>query len=248
MTPRIVSEHEWIEAQKAHLVAEKELTRARDELARQRRELPWRRLEKAYEFNGPSGKVTLAELFDCRSQLIVQHFMFGPDWEEGCVGCSFQADHADAARQHFERRDLSFAAVSRAPIDRIEAFRKRMGWRFRWVSSLAGDFNFDFHVSFTKEELARGEVWYNYRLIENSSDELPGISVFSRNATGDIFHCYSSFGRGDEMLIGAYNYLDLTPKGRDETGPNGNLTDWVKHHDKYETRTDHACCSGVSNA
>jgi len=244
--PPIVSKEEWIAAQKAHLAAENELTRARDELAQKRRTLPWLKVEKRYAFDGPNGKETLADLFDGRSQLALYHFMFGPEWDEGCVGCSFLADHVDAARQHFEHRDLSFAAVSRAPIDRIEAFRKRMGWRFKWVSSHGNDFNYDFNVSFTREDLAKGEVYYGFRLVENSSDELPGITIFYKDAAGDVFRTYSSYGRGDELLLGAYNFLDLTPKGRDETGPNFNLTDWVRHHDKYEPKqTDHAaaCCS-----
>ncbi len=238
-----VSREEWIAAQKAHLEKEKELTRARDGLAAARRKLPRLRIDKAYAFRGPQGEVLLSDLFAGRSQLLVQHFMFAPEWEEGCVGCSFQADHVDAARQHFEQRDLSFAAVSRAPIDRIEAFRKRMGWQFAWVSSADSDFNYDFDVSFTPQQMAEGEVRYNYRLIESGSPDLPGISVFVRDAAGAIFRVASYYGRGDEMLIGAYNYLDLTPKGRDETGPNGNLTDWVKHHDRYAATAAHACCA-----
>lgn len=231
---KIVSREEWVAAQKEHLVREKELTRFRDQLSAERRALPWVKIDKRYVFDSTAGKKTLADLFDGRTQLILQHFMFAPDWEEGCVGCSFQADHVDAARQHFEHRDVTFVAVSRAPLEKIEAYRKRMGWRFTWVSSFGSDFNHDFHVSFTPDELAKGEVYYNYRLIENSSPELPGMSVFYKDDAGDVFHVFSSFGRGDEMLIGAYNYLDMTPKGRDETGPNGNLTDWVRHHDKYE--------------
>jgi predicted dithiol-disulfide oxidoreductase (DUF899 family) len=249
----VVSRDEWVAAQKAHLVREKELTRFRDELSAERRALPWVKVEKAYVFNSLDGEKTLADLFEGRGQLIVQHFMFGPDWQEGCVGCSFQADHVDAARQHFEHRDVSFVAISRAPVDKIEAYKRRMDWRFNWVSSFDSDFNFDFHVSFRPEELARGEVYYNYRLIENSSSELPGVSTFYKDETGDIFHVFSSFGRGDELLIGAYNYLDLTPKGRDETGPNGDLTDWVKHHDKYERKasarqagTMDSCCGGAA--
>ncbi len=253
--PNIVSREEWVAAQKAHLIREKELTHFRDELSTQRRALPWVKIDKRYVFDSIEGEKTLADLFEGRSQLIVQHFMFAPDWEEGCVGCSFQADHVDAARQHFEHRDASFAAISRAPIVKIAAYKKRMGWHFNWVSSLRSDFNYDFHVSFRQEELAKGEVYYNYRLIENSSPELPGISTFYKDEAGNIFHVFSSFGRGDEILIGAYNYLDLTPKGRDETGPNGNLTDWVKHHDKYEedmptsqTGDLDACCSASAEA
>ncbi|MET0596313.1 MAG: thioredoxin family protein [Mesorhizobium sp.] len=241
MTAAEISREEWIAAQKAHLEKEKELTRARDALAAARRTLPRLRIDKAYAFRGPHGEVSLADLFAGRSQLLVQHFMFAPEWEEGCVGCSFQADHVDAARQHFEQRDLSFAAVSRAPVEKIEAFRKRMGWRFTWVSSADSDFNYDFDVSFTPRQMAEGEVLYNYRLIESGSPDLPGISVFVRDEGGAIFRAASYYGRGDEVLVGAYNYLDLTPKGRDETGANGNLTDWVKHHDRYEAAGAHAC-------
>jgi predicted dithiol-disulfide oxidoreductase (DUF899 family) len=253
--PNIVSRDEWIAAQKAHLAREKELTRFRDELSAERRSLPWVKVDKRYVFDSVDGKKTLAELFEGRSQLIVQHFMFAPDWQEGCVGCSFQADHVDAARQHFEHRDASFVAISRAPIEKIVAYKRRMDWRFNWVSSFESDFNYDFHVSFRPEELATGEVYYNYRLIENSSAELPGISTFYKDDAGDVFHVFSTFGRGDELLIGAYNYLDLTPKGRDETGPNGDLTDWVKHHDKYEKTMPSSpagdrgsCCGGSAQS
>jgi predicted dithiol-disulfide oxidoreductase (DUF899 family) len=246
--PNIVSREEWVAAQKAHLAREKELTHLRDQLSAERRALPWARVDQRYVFDSVDGETTLADLFEGRSQLIVQHFMFAPDWEEGCVGCSFQADHVDAARQHFEHRDTSFVAISRAPIKKIAAYKKRMGWRFNWVSSLRSDFNYDFHVSFRPEDLAKGEVYYNYRLIENSSPELPGISTFYKDEAGDVFHVFSSFGRGDEILIGAYNYLDLTPKGRDETGPNGDLTDWVKHHDKYEENMPTAQTGGLDAA
>ncbi|QPC86920.1 DUF899 domain-containing protein [Mesorhizobium sp. NBSH29] len=242
----IVSKDRWAAAQKAHLQREKQLTRMRDSVNAERQKLPWRRLEKTYEFLGPQGKTSLADLFDGRSQLIVQHFMFAPEWQEGCVGCSFLADHVDAARRHFEHKDLSFAAVSRAPLAKIENYRRRLGWRFTWVSSEGSDFNFDFHVSFRPEELATGEVYYNYRMTENTSPDLPGVSTFYRNETGEIFHVSSNFGRGDELLIGAYNYLDLAPKGRDETGPSGNLMDWVRRNDQYEKSSKKiaaACCA-----
>lgn len=237
---RIVPHREWIAAQRAHLEREKDLTRMRDRINAERQRLPWRKLEKDYVFQGPNGEVTLAQLFDGRSQLLVQHFMFAPDWEEGCVGCSFQADHVDAARQHFERKDLSFAAIARAPIEKLEAYRRRMGWRFTFVSSRRTDFNYDFHVSFRSEEIAAGEGYYNYRTIENSMTDLPGISTFYRGDAGDVFHVSSMFGRGGELLIGAYNYLDVAPLGRNETGPNGNLLDWVRRHDQYEAGPDNS--------
>jgi predicted dithiol-disulfide oxidoreductase (DUF899 family) len=231
--PRIVSREEWIDARKAHLVREKELTRLHDRVRAERRNLPWVRIEKPYVFEGPDGTLSLADLFAGRSQLVVQHFMFGPGWKEGCVGCSFGADHVDAARRHFEHNDLSFAAVSRAPYPEIAAFQRRMGWRFTWVSSHGSEFNHDFHVSFTEEDQAKGKAFYNFELRDYQSDELPGTSVFAKDAAGQVFHTYSAYARGDELLIGAYNYLDLTPKGRNENGPNFDLTDWVRHHDRY---------------
>ena len=229
----VVSRDEWIAARKTLLAKEKQLTRQRDQLAAERRNLPWVRIDKAYVFDGPIGKVTLVDLFDGRSQLVIQHFMFGPDWEEGCVGCSFGADNVDSARQHFEHRDLSFAAVSRTAIAKIEAFKRRMGWRFTWVSSLGSDFNYDFGVSFTRDQLAGGMVTYNYEPVKGESEDLSGISTFYKDETGAIFHTYSTFGRGDELLSPAYAYLDLAPKGRDEEGlpfPSA----WWRHHDKYE--------------
>ncbi|WP_216841122.1 thioredoxin family protein [Acidobacterium sp. S8] len=231
---KIVSETEWLAARRALLAREKELTRELDALRRERRELPWVRVEKSYEFEGPDGKLTLADLFDGRSQLIVQHFMLGPGWKEGCVGCSFKSDHIDGTLAHLEHHDVSFVSVSRAPIPEIEAFRKRMGWNFKWVSSFGSDFNYDFHVSYTPEQIASGQVSYNYNFISAFSEELSGDSVFYRDSSGDIFHTYSTHGRGDEMFVGAYMYLDITPKGRNENGPRYNLTDWVRHHDRYE--------------
>jgi predicted dithiol-disulfide oxidoreductase (DUF899 family) len=230
---RIVSREQWLDARKALLIKEKELTRARDRLLAELRELPWVKVEKDYVFDTPQGHTTLAGLFDGRSQLIVQHFMFGPDWDAGCVGCSFGADHVDSARQHFERNDLSFAAVSRAPIEKIEAYRERMGWRFRWVSSFRNDFNYDFNVSFTQEQMASGKAFHNFDMIENTMDELPGTSVFAMDRDGGVFHTYSAYGRGDESVLTAYAYLDMTPKGRNENGPNYNLMDWVRRHDEY---------------
>jgi predicted dithiol-disulfide oxidoreductase (DUF899 family) len=186
-----------------------------------------------YVFEGPNGKETLADLFGGRSQLIVKHFMLGPGWKEGCVGCSFHSDHIDGTLPHLAQRDVTLLAVSRAPFAEIEAFKRRMGWRFKWVSSYGSDFNYDFHVSFTQDDLATGEVYYNYELRKLQSEEMSGISVFYKDPAGDILHTYSSYARGGEMFLGTYNYLDLTPKGRNETGPNHNLADWVRHHDRY---------------
>src|SRR5262249_54551030 len=214
----VVSQDEWLAARIPLLSKEKEFTRLRDELSRQRRALPWVRVEKPYVFDGPDGKLTLAELFSGRSQLIVYHFMFGPGWEEGCKSCSFLADHFDGSVVHLAHRDVTLIAVSRAPIQQIEAFKKRMGWCFTWVSSNGNDFNFDYHVSFTRDEMAKGAVYYNYHMGEFPSDEAPGLSVFSRDENGDIFHTYSSYARGLDVLVGAYNYLDLVPNGRDDDG------------------------------
>jgi predicted dithiol-disulfide oxidoreductase (DUF899 family) len=236
--PNVVSPAEWVAARRALLIKEKDLTRQRDALDRQRRELPWVTVDKEYLFDCPRGRVTLSDLFGGRSQLIVQHFMFGPGWKEGCVGCSFKADHVDAAAIHLEHHDVTFVAISRAPLHEIEAFRKRMGWRFRWVSSYGSDFNYDYHVSFPKDGVATGKVYYNYATRDFLSEELSGNSVFYKNAAGTVYHTYSTHARGDEMLVGAYMYLDLTPKGRAETGPRHNLTDWVRHHDRYD---DESC-------
>ncbi len=232
---RVVPREAWLIARKALLTKEKELTKARDALGRERRALPWVKVEKDYLFDGPDGTRTLAELFDGRSRLIVYHFMFGPEWSEAqaCKSCSFLADHIDGANLHLPHRDVTLLVVSRARIAAIEAFKKRMGWRFTWVSSFGSDFNYDYHVSFTPHELAQGNVNYNYTLQEGN-DELPGISVFYKDANGDVFHTYSSYGRGGDLLITTYNYLDLVPKGRDETGPRLNMTDWVRHHDSYD--------------
>ena len=227
-----VSREEWLAARKRHLIKEKELTRLRDDLGRQRRELPWVRVEKQYVFDGPDGKETLADLFDGRSQLIGYHFMFGPGWEEGCPSCSFLADHIDGAAVHLAQRDVTLLAVSRAPLPQIEAFKKRMGWRFKWVSSYESDFNRDYHVSFTKDEIAKGKVYYNYDMQEFGSEEAPGASVFYKERTGEIFHTYSAYARGLDMLVGAYNYLDLVPKGRDEDALAFTMA-WVRHHDRY---------------
>jgi predicted dithiol-disulfide oxidoreductase (DUF899 family) len=229
--PRVVSEAEWLVARKDLLTREKELSRLRDEVSRHRRELPRVEIEKDYVFDGPDGKETLADLFDGRSQLIVYHFMLGPDWEEGCKSCSFLADHFDGAIVHLAQRDVTFVVVSRAPLREIEAFQKRMGWRFKWVSSNGNDFNFDYHVSFTKDEEAKGKVYYNYETAEFLSDELPGLSVFYKNEDGGVFHTYSGYARGLDILVGTYNFLDLVPKGRDED-PDSTMS-WVRHHDRY---------------
>jgi predicted dithiol-disulfide oxidoreductase (DUF899 family) len=242
---RIVSRDEWLAARTALLAKEKEYTRQRDRLSAERRALPWVKVEKSYVFDTPAGKRTLAELFDGRSQLVVKHFMLGPGWKEGCVGCSFGADHISGALVHLEHHDVSVVAVSRAPLAEIEAYRKRMGWSFPWVSSNGSDFNYDFHVSFTPEELAKGKVYYNFGLTESSMDELPGLSVFCKDEAGGVFHTYSCYARGSEELLTTYMVLDLTPKGRDETGPRGNLTDWVRRHDEYEdAKPAPACCEG----
>lgn len=239
----IVSADEWLDRRKAHLQREKQLTRLRDEVAAERRALPWVEVEKTYLFDTPDGKRILSDLFDSRSQLIVQHFMFAPDWEEGCVGCSFEADHIDGANQHLSHHDVTFVAVSRAPLKKLMAYKKRMGWQFPWVSSEGSDFNFDFHVSFTPEELKAGKVFYNYETIDNEMEELPGVSVFFKDEAGHVFHTYSSYGRGNEEVMGAYVFLDMTPKGRNENGPNGDLTDWVKRHDEYDDATGkQSCC------
>ena len=230
---KVVSHAEWLAARKEHLAKEKELTHLRDELSRQRRELPWEKVEKEYVFEGPNGKLTLGGLFADRSQLIVYHFMLGPGWTEGCKSCSFLADHFDGTTVHLAHRDVTFAVVSRAPIAEIEAFKKRMGWRFPWVSSFGSDFNCDYQVSFTKEELARGEVYNNYRMQKFPVEEGPGASVFAKDQAGQVFHTYSTYGRGLDILLGTYNFLDMAPKGRDEDGLAFSMS-WVRHHDRYD--------------
>jgi predicted dithiol-disulfide oxidoreductase (DUF899 family) len=254
---RIVSADQWLAARKELLAKEKELTRLRDRITAERLALPWVRVEKNYVFDGPNGQETLAELFAGRSQLLVKHFMLGPGWREGCVGCSFEVDHVEGILVHLEHHDVTYVAVSRAPLVEIEAFKKRMGWRFKWVSSFGSDFNYDFHVSFTPHEVASGRAYYNYEVRDVGIDELSGDSVFFRDATGDVFHTYSTFGRGGEELLGAYRILDMMPKGRNETGPSHTLVDWVRHHDRYghggyvavtgryvaEAPADSSCCA-----
>lgn len=248
MTHEIVSRDQWIEASRALLVEEKALSEARDRLAEKRRALPWVRIEKDYRFDGAEGSVSLSDLFDGRSQLVIYHFMFAPEWDEGCPGCSFLSDQVDGARRHFEHRDVSWVAVSRAPIDKLMAYRKRMGWDFRWLSSGNSDFNYDFHVSFT--EAARKEgVFYNFEMRPDPEiGDLPGASVFFKDENGAINHSYSSFGRGLEAVLPVYGWLDIVPRGRDE-GEGGNLGDWVKRHDSYPddgrmtVKEASACCA-----
>ncbi len=233
MKPNIVSHSDWVLARKALLAKEKEFSKLRDELTAARGALPMEKLEKEYVFEGPSGKQKLADLFGQKSQLMIYHFMFDPSWESGCKSCSFIADTFNGSFPHFAARDVSFVAVSRAPLAKLLAFQKRMGWKFPWLSSAESDFNYDFHVSFRPEDKESGE--YNY--VKGGWDgEAPGLSVFYRDASSpkEIFHSYSTYGRGLETLIGTYNYLDLVPKGRDEASLKYGM-EWLKHHDKYES-------------
>jgi predicted dithiol-disulfide oxidoreductase (DUF899 family) len=222
----------WVEARKELLAKEKEFTRQRDELSRLRRELPWEKVEKDYVFDGSHGQQRLAELFDGRSQLIVYHFMLGPGWAEGCPSCSFLGDHFDGTTIHLAHRDVTLVAVSRAPIEEIQAFKKRMGWKFYWVSSFGTEFNFDYGVSFRKEDRIDGKVNYNYGAIDFPADEAPGLSVFVKDQSGDIYHTYSAYARGLDILLDTYNFLDMTPKGRDEGALKMPMS-WVRHHDRY---------------
>lgn len=238
----VVSSDQWLNERKTLLIREKELTRLRDQIANERRALPWERVEKNYVFDTLDGPRTLLDLFDGRSQLLVQHFMLGPEWEQGCPSCSFMADHTDGMNVHLAHRDITLVAISRAPLADIERFRQRMGWQFKWVSSHDSDFNYDFGVSFTPEELAKGEVYYNYQMQSFPAEEAPGISVFYKDDAGKIFHTYSTYGRGVEVMMGAYNMMDLMPKGRDENDV-PNKMEWVRHHDRYETApTVSSCC------
>jgi len=231
---KVVSRSEWIDARKRLLAEEKAFTRARDRLSQQRRDLPWERVDKEYVFEGPSGKKSLSQLFEGRTQLVVYHFMFDPGWKEGCKSCSFWADNLNGIAVHLRQRDVTPIAISRAPIDLLEAFKKRMGWTFKWVSSFGNSFNHDYQVTFTPEELATGELYYNYEKSKRSfPGEAPGISVFLKNPRGEVFHTYSCYTRGLDMLNVAYHYLDLVPKGRDEEGLPHPMA-WVRHHDRYE--------------
>lgn len=232
MKSNIATGEEWLSARLELLEAEKDLVRHSDEVARQRRQLPRVKVDKVYTFDTPEGKNTLADLFEGRSQLLVQHFMFGPGWKQGCPSCSFMADHTDGMTVHLANRDVTFVAISRAPLDEIERFRRRMGWQFTWVSSFDSDFNYDFHVSFTPEERAKDCVQYNFGTQPFESEELPGISVFCKDDAGDVCHTYSTYRRGVEVMMGTYRLLDLTPKGRDERDVS-NKMEWVRHHDRY---------------
>ena len=233
LNTKVVSPAEWLTARKELLKKEKEFNRLRDELSRQRRELPWEKVDKDYVFEGPTGKVALTELFRGRSQLVVYHFMLGPGWEQGCPSCSYLADNFDGMRVHLEQRDAAFTAISRAPLPEIEAFKKRMGWRFPWVSSFGTDFNYDYKVSFKKEDIEPGKRSYNYETIVFPMEEGPGLSVFYKDADGQIYHTYSTYARGLDILLTTYNYLDMTPKGRDEEGMTPHAMAWVRHHDRY---------------
>lgn len=229
----VVSRQEWLAARTAFLAKEKEFTRLRDELSRQRRELPWVKVDKLYVFEGPSGKETLAELFGKRSQLIVYHFMFSPEWDEGCPHCSFWADHYDGMVVHLDHRDATFVVISRAPLAKIQAFKNRMGWRFKWVSSSQTDFNYDYGVSFSPQDIRSGSAFYNYAKTDPGPPDREGLSAFYKDERGAVFHTYSTYARGIDMLNGTYNCLDLAPKGRDEDGL-ASPQHWVRHHDRYE--------------
>ena len=229
---KVVLREEWLAAREEHLVKEKEFTRLRDQLSQQRRDLPWVRVDKDYVFDGPKGKESLSELFEGRNQLVVYHFMFHPSWDEGCKSCSFWADNFNGVIVHLNHRDVTMLAISKAPLAKLEEFKKRMGWSFKWVSSFGNDFNRDYHVSFTPEEIQKGEMYYNYRMGRYPREEAHGISVFYKDEDERIFHTYSCYSRGLDMLNAAYHYLDLVPKGRDEDGLSYGM-EWLRHHDKY---------------
>ena len=245
----VVDREHWLTGRRALLAREKELTRMQDEVARERRALPWVRIDKDYTFDTPQGRRTLAGLFGDKRQLLVQHFMFGPGWEQGCASCSYMADHLDGMRVHLAQRDVALAVVSRAPLEEILRFRQRMGWQFDWVSSHGSEFNFDFGVSFSAEALAAGAVDYNYTTQSFPSEEAPGISAFYRDDDGIVFHTYSTYGRGVEAMMGTYRLLDLMPKGRDEHNAAYTM-DWVRHHDRYPVAgaatPGAACCHARS--
>lgn len=241
-TPRAtVSREAWLEARKALLKQEKLLTAARDAVAAHRRAMPWVRVEKPYVFDTEAGPRALGDLFEGRPQLLLQHVMFAPDWLEGCASCSFMADHIDGARPHLAARGVTLVAASRAPLARILPFRARMGWRFPWVSSGGGDFNYDFGVAFQAAEVAAGAVDYNYACAAFPVEDAHGVSAFFRDADGEVHHTYSTYGRGVDLLVGAYNWLDLAPLGRDEDALPWTM-DWVRHHDRYAT-APRACCA-----
>ena len=243
----VVSRQEWLAERRKLLAREKELTRLGDEIARERRALPWVRMEKDYLFDTPEGRRPLADLFEGRHQLVMQHFMLAPGWEQGCKSCSYMADHTDATLVHLAARDTSFVAVSRAPLDEIERFKKRMGWKFPWVSSDGTDFNRDFHVTFTADERASGKADYNFGG-SAPGEEMPGVSAFWKDDSGEVFHTYSTYGRGVEVMMHTYRLLDLTAKGRDEDALDFTMA-WVRHHDRYEPAPKAAtpaksCCGG----
>ena len=234
MQPKnVVSQEEWLDARQALLEKEKAFTRARDEISAARRDLPWVKVEKDYVFSSAEGDKSLADLFDGRDQMMLVHFMMGPGWEQGCPSCSLMADHYNPSAVHLAQRDVTLVAVSRATLEEIESFRTRMGWTFPWVSSHGSDFNFDFNVSFTEEEMASEEMTYNYRSTSFPASEAPGISYFAKGDDGAVYHTYSTYGRGLDIFITSYNILDHAPKGRDEQDlPYGMA--WVRHHDRYE--------------
>ena len=238
---KVVSRDEWLVARRALLAKEKAMLKARDALAREVRDLPWVRVDKQYVFEGPNGRETLSDLFAGRSQLLVKHFMLGPGWEEGCVGCSFGADQWAGSVVHLVNHDVMVVAISRAPWAEIAPFQERMGWSFKWVSSHPSDFNYDFNVSFTEADKARGKAFYNFEHQDFMSEEMPGMSVFYKDETGTVFHTYSVFARGSEQIAGVYGLLDVTPKGRNEPA-GGNLTAWVRHHDKYDSGPRGSSC------
>ena len=229
---RIVDSAEWLDARRELLRKEKAFTNARDELSAARRALPWERVAKDYAFETPRGRASLSDLFDGRRQLIVYHFMLGPDWEEGCKSCSFWVDNFNGIGVHLEHRDVTLLAVSQAPLAKIDAYRRRMGWSVAWASSFGSDFNFDYQVSFRPEDVAAGKAVYNYAPTKTTMSELPGISVFFRDEAGTVFHTYSCYARGLDMLNGAYHYLDVVPKGRDEAGLPSTMS-WLRRHDQY---------------
>lgn len=231
--PDIVSQDEWLKARTALLLEEKEFTRLRDQLSQKRRQLPWVKVDKNYSFEGVNGTETLSDLFDGRSQLIVYHFMYGPDWEDACPSCSFWADNFNGIDIHLKHRDASLVAISRASLDQLQAYSKRMGWDFKWLSSSASEFNYDFQASFRAEEMEQGEVFYNFKMGQFPADEAPGISVFYKNEQGKIFHTYSCYARGLDMLNGAYHYMDLLPKGRDEDDLEFTMA-WLRRRDQYD--------------
>ena len=241
-TNKTVSREEWLAARRELLAKEKAVMEAHDALRRETRKLPWVKVDKTYVFDGPKGKETLSDLFAGRSQLVVKHFMMAPGWKEGCLGCSFGADQFDGSVIHLINHDVMVVAVSRAPYPEIAAYHERMGWRFKWVSSFGSDFNYDYNVSFTEADKARGKAFYNFETRDFMDDEMPGMSVFYKDEAGDIFHTYSVFGRGSEQVGGVYGVLDVTPKGRNEP-PGGNLTGWVRRHDQYEGAADPSCHS-----